>query len=362
MTFEFSNCFYFAYINKIGGVESFFNYLCQNLQEYDITILYKEADESQLNRLRKYARVVKFKPGMKIKCKKLFLNYNTEIIDYIDADEYIQILHAAYKSAGVAPHTHPRINKYIGVSQLVCDEFTELTGLPAEVVYNPLKIDIPKRMLHLISATRLTPDKGKSRIEHMAELLDDAGIPYTWTIYTNDTDAINNENIIWRKPSLDIIKYIADADYLVQLSDSEGYGYSIVESLMVGTPVIVTDMPVMHEIGVKHGKNGFILKHDLSNFDANKIYNSNLKFTYEPKDSTWIKYINTDKKNLNTTKYLVKATSAYKKKNIIDSELGYIPNPGTEFIVSEERLFILLGANKTSVPFVEIVQRINTAD
>lgn len=64
-------------------------------------------------------------------------------------------------------------------------------------------------------------------------MLNAAGIPYLWTIFTNDFRAIKNDNIIYMQPRLDIIDYIANADYLVQLSDCEAYCYSVVESLTV---------------------------------------------------------------------------------------------------------------------------------
>ena len=64
-------------------------------------------------------------------------------------------------------------------------------------------------------------------------MLNAAGIPYLWTIFTNDFRVIKNDNIIYMQPRLDIIDYIANADYLVQLSDCEAYCYSVVESLTV---------------------------------------------------------------------------------------------------------------------------------
>lgn len=79
-------------------------------------------------------------------------------------------------------------------------------------------------------------------------MLNESEIPYIWTIFTDDTNKIDNPNIIYMKPRLDISNYIANADYLVQLSDTEGYCYSVIESLCLGTPVIITDMPVMKEL------------------------------------------------------------------------------------------------------------------
>jgi hypothetical protein len=54
-----------------------------------------------------------------------------------------------------------------------------MTGLPCSLCYNPINVDPPKRILSLVSATRLTKEKGKARIVKLAKALDDAGIPYT---------------------------------------------------------------------------------------------------------------------------------------------------------------------------------------
>ncbi len=55
----------------------------------------------------------------------------------------------------------------------------------------------------------------------LANALDRNGIDYIWYIFTNDTNAINNPNIIYMKPRLDVRFWIKRADYLVQLSDTE---------------------------------------------------------------------------------------------------------------------------------------------
>lgn len=52
-----------------------------------------------------------------------------------------------------------------------------------------------------------------------AKGLEENNIPYLWTIFTNDTNAIKNDNVIYMKPKMNIIDYIANADYLVQLPD-----------------------------------------------------------------------------------------------------------------------------------------------
>ena len=293
---KFCSIIYFRHINTIGGIETWLYQLAKKYSDYDITIFYKTGDANQIKRLKKYVRCVKYK-DQHINCKKAFFNFNLDIIDNVEADEYIQIAHGDYKSMGVKPNTHPKITKYIGVSQLVCDTFKEVTGFDTELCYNPIEINKPKKVLHLLSATRLTKEKGKNRIIKLAQMLNNAGIPYIWTIFTNDTKVINIPNVVYVNPRLDITNYIADADYLVQLSDNEGYCYSVVESLILGTPVIVTDMPVMKEIGVVDGLNGFILDFNLSNLNIDKIYKGLPKFEYKPKEDNWGKFLEKGKSN-----------------------------------------------------------------
>ena len=279
------NIFYFSNINSIGGVESFFYYLSKKYCDKDITVYYKTGDAEQLKRLAKYIRVRRYTGG-RIACDKAFFNYNLDIIDNVRANEYIQIIHADYKAQRLTPKLHPKITKYIGVSQLACDSFKELTGKDIELCYNPIEIDKPNKVLNLISATRLTKEKGKARMEKFAEILDNAGIKYVWTIFTNDTNAIDNPNIIYMKPRLDIVDYIGNADYLVQLSSAEAYCYSVVEALSIGTPVIVTDCPVFREVGVNEN-NGFILDFNLKNVPVSEIYAGLPKFTYRQKRDEW---------------------------------------------------------------------------
>ena len=302
---EFKNVLYFANINIIGGVESTFYYLAKKYQDYDITILYKTGDIAQIKRLQQFCLCKQYK-GEKIKCKKIFFNYSKDIIDNVKAESYEEVIHRDPLAVKEEWKIHPKINKYHGVSQLVCDHFKQLTGKDCELLYNPLVLDKPKKVLKIISATRLTPEKGIDRMKKLGELLDKENIPYLWLIFTNSIDTIQNPNMIFMQPKLDITDYIADADFLVQLSNDESFCYSVVEALSLGTPVIVTDCPVFKEIGVKDGINGWICDFDMSNIDVKKIYNTPLKFSYEPPKDTW-------------GEELVKGKPTYERKNNLNT-------------------------------------------
>ena len=284
---ECKNMFYFPQINKIGGVESFYWYLVQEYKDWDIVIVFREADDLQLKRLRQYMRVVKYQKGMIIKCEKAFFNYSTDIIDSVQAGEYYQVLHGDYKALKVRPNVPSRIDKLIGVSQLVCDTFHEVTGKDLIKCYNPVSVPKPRKVLNLITATRMTREKGRDRIQKLAGLLDQSGIPWRWEIFTNDPRPFYNPNLIHRETKLDIVDDIANADYLVQLSDTEGYCFSVVEALMLSKPVIVTDCPVFKELGIKDRVNGFILDFDLSDVPIKEIYKGLKPFTYTPPADRW---------------------------------------------------------------------------
>lgn len=283
---EMTNVIYFSLINSIGGVESFFYYLVKKYKDHDLTIIYKNGDMKQIRRLQKFCRVIRYN-GQKIKCKRAFFNYTIDIIDNVEAEYYASIIHCDYRYVKFAPVLHPKIQHYIAVSKEAAKGFEERTGIKPEVIYNPIVLDEPKRILHLISATRLTAEKGRDRMIKLGELLDKARIPYVWTVFTDSANLIDNPNIIYMQPRLDISSYIADADALVQLSDTEAFGYSVVEALMLGTEVIVTDCPVFKEIGIKDGVNAYVCNFDMSNVDVEKIYNNILKFKYEPPKDIW---------------------------------------------------------------------------
>lgn len=344
-----NNVFYFRVINSIGGIETFFYQLAKKYKDYDITIYYKTADKEQLRRLKKYVRCIQYN-GEHIKCERIFFNFNLDIIDNVEAKEYYQIAHGDYKAMRVKPNIHPKLTNYLGVSQLVCDTYEEITGCKTKLCYNPIEVDKPQKVLHLISATRLTREKGKERIIKLGNILNASGVPYIWTIFTNDKNEINNQNIVYMKPRLDISNYIADSDYLVQLSDNEGYCYSVVESLILGTPVIVTDMPVMKEIGVNE-TNGFILDFDLTNVPIKEIYKGLPKFKYTPKKDNWKEFLIESKSTYKEENEMYKVKS---RINFTDLEANKKRIIGEEFTCDKDRYEYLL--NHKAVELIEEIK------
>lgn len=293
------NVFYFKNINSIGGVESSLYYLSQLYK--NMIVYYKEGDPEQILRLAKNVEVRKYKEP--IKCDQFFCCYGLDI--EVDAPIKKHIVHCDYKQVKFKPIMYDGF-EYIGVSQLACDSFTELTGKPCELIYNPVVIhknNVDKYndgKLHLVSATRLTKEKGLKRMQRLASLLDKSGIDYEWLVYTNRHREGIGKNVVYKEPKLDIIDEISKADFLVQLSDCEAFCYSVVESLMVNTPVICTDLPVFKELGVNEG-NSIICNLQMSNVDLNRLKQP-FEFKYEPPKSNWDKYLD-NKSDYNPNDY-----------------------------------------------------------
>lgn len=261
-----------------------------------MVVYYSSGDLTQIKRLSKNIEVHQYH-GEKIKCNRFFVNYSLSIIDNVIANEYIQIIHADYKALGKRPNLHKKITKYIGVSKVACDSFKELTGLECELMYNPVLPDKSDKMLLLVSATRLTEEKGKDIMIEIGKKLNALGRPWLWLIFTNDTNAIRNENIIYMSPRLDISSFLEKADYVVQVSKSESFGLTVNESLVLGTPVLLTDLPIWKELGVENGKHGWIIE-NIDTFDFNLLYKDLGKVKYESPVDKWGKYIS-DKSEYN---------------------------------------------------------------
>lgn len=280
------NVLYFSSFNSIGGIETF----CYEVglkygKDYDITVVYQSGDAGMLKRISEVARVIKMRPGDEINCDVFIFGFDYGILSRVTAKKYIQTFHADYVERHLQPCMDEKVNQRIGVSEYASARIREKYGLDIETVYNPYTVKKPRKVLRLISATRLTAEKGLGRMITFAEALDAAGIPFHWDIYTDIPRDFPNKSVAIMPCRLDVLDFIAGADYLVQLSDTEGYSYSIVEALSVGTPVIVTDLPVYKEQGIENGKNGFVLPLDMSNIPVDAICKGLKAFKYIPHES-----------------------------------------------------------------------------
>lgn len=295
---EYTNVFTVHHINHIGGVESWLYYIAKKYKDRDITVLYDKSmarmqDIDQIDRLRRYVRVMAWDGVSPVKCKRVFFNYACFGLDTIEAEEKIYVIHADYKRQRIVPPSSDKITKYLAVSVTAKESFEEVYHVPVEVSYNPMVLDEPRKVLHLISATRLSPEKGYDRMLKLAKALKKADIPYIWNVFTYDK--VDEEYFSRCKVTFDIANYIADADALVQLSDSEAYCYSVREALVLGTPCITTDLQTFREIGVEEGKTGWLLPLDMSTIPVESIYKGLPPFRCKDVDDVYDELLGAEK-------------------------------------------------------------------
>jgi len=298
---EHANIYYFRRLCHIGGTEQFLYEMAKKYHKYDLAILYDEADLDQLLRIRKFVPCYRRKQGEKYKCQRAFYNFNLEALEQIEADEHIFIAHAIYQQIPqIPPLAEKRITRWVGVSKYACDElkrYGESWGIniKPELCYNPLTLEEPTKVMRLISACRLDDKvKGGNRTLKLIEALDKycekTGRNYLWTIFTNNTNIrLSSPNVIFMKPRIDVRNYIADSDWLLQLSnDMESYCYSINEALGYGVRIVRTPLSVAKELKIPKEAE-LVLDWDCSNAAkiAENIFKPKKDFKYIPPKTGW---------------------------------------------------------------------------
>ena len=323
------------YINQllvIGGIETFIFHFARMMEGEDIVLLIVNLPEPQRKRLEQYITVVDYKTSAEYECDTLVM---LRILDHtpknITFKQSVQMCHACRTNPmWHIPQNHDFI---VNVSEASKESFGDESGL---VIHNPIFVDNPKALI-LVSATRIpAPDKGdnEKRMRKLAEMLNEKGIPFVWFNFSEGTIPNPPRGMVNMGLDMDIRPYIASATYLVQLSDSEAWSYSILEALCQNVPCIVTEFPSANEMGIEDGKNGYILPFDM-NFDVTRLLTVP-KFEYKYDNEA----IKKQWKKIFDHKYKVK------KKKLVDVRiiqqyndllLGRMLNPGEVVPMSLER-------------------------
>lgn len=342
----FTNVFYQTGFSPIGGVETFLYELARltSIHHRDFTIVYKYGDPEQIKRLKRYCRVIQLGSIAKpIKCKRAFFNYGTDAIDDIEAEEYYQVIHADFLSPSLVnypPQTSEKINHYIAVSKNNARSYEAITGVRPRVINNPITIDDEPRILTLVSAQRITSEKGPTRLREMVNRLEASGIPYVWHIFsTGRIDGICTENVVYHTPNLNIRKWLKYADYTVLLSDTEGFPYILYESLCLGTPIVVTKLPMLAELPADD-TNSIRVDFDLHDLDVKEIYDraGTFKFKFEPRGvKEWLGLLQ-GKGDYVCPDVMIEVT-----KQFFDTVEGREMYPGTTYSTTPERADLIVG-------------------
>jgi len=278
---------------------------CWWLRNYfDVVVLYVTGEYQRLKLMSKIVKMEKYDPNKIYECDIFIRNSVWGLIpDNIKAKRMIEMRHADYKyllDKGLLYQQY----KSMGIKEIVgCGEYvSEMSDLVLHDKPTTIKnILLPRKktnkVLKFISCTRIDQAKGWNRMLKLMQMLREAGIKFEWNIFTNSSYRCDFEEVHMWKQRYDIWDYLADADYTILLSDSEGLPYTIQESLQYQVPCIVTDVKGCTEL-IKDGVNGYVVPLDM-NFDVTKI----LKIPKCPEYDNhsledWLKYLGYDGKKI----------------------------------------------------------------
>ena len=360
--------FYQSNFCQIGGVETMAYNWCWWLRNFfDVTVLYCSGDTERLRKMAKLVKMEKYEEGKTYECD-IFIRNSVwgKIPKNIKAKRMIEMRHANYKyliEKGLLyqQYADMGIKEIVGCGKFVSKMSDEvLHDHPTTIKNILLPNKKTNKVLHLISCTRLDPAKGWNRMLKLMEMMKNAGIKFEWNIFTNSTMyKCDYEEVHFWKQRYDIWDYLADADYTVLLSDSEGLPYTVQESLQYQVPCIVTDVGGCTEL-IKDGVNGYVVPLDM-NFDINKITKIPKCPEYDNHAlEDWLKYLGYEGR-INKEEIIKKAEEEkeimLKVKAIIkfnDMEANAERQIGDEFICGDERANFL--AEKGAVEILGIVE------
>lgn len=266
---------YTSYLYTIGGIETWvYNFVDLMHEKYDLVLMTRNIPPKMKAKLSKLIPVVNEMP---MECDTLLM---VRIMDEAPRGVTYKKLIRTCHACKTRPEWHI-IQDYdylVNVSKASKKSFDAKDGI---VIHNMLQRSEKKTLL-IVSATRIpAPDKGKNaeRILKLANMLNEAGINFLWLNFSDNQLVNPPKNFINVGTNEDIQSYIAKADYLVQLSDTEGFCYSVIEALINHTAVICTPFETTKELGVLDGVNGYIVPFDMD-FDVKKLLNVPV-FEYE---------------------------------------------------------------------------------
>jgi glycosyltransferase involved in cell wall biosynthesis len=289
------------FFNKIGGIETFIINFCKTFyKEYDITLLCRNIDIDNALRLSQYADII-CEPT-DIECDTLIITsvlIDNPMIEKVKYKKIYQMVHSDWSQMKkfwdwemkkYSPDT-----QFIAVSESARDSLEKEYGYDSIIIPNILikPYVSTQKTLKLLSLCRLTREKGFERMKQLCDLLERSNIPYIWKVYgTNVYNEQSYKNMIIQKPVTENIgEIIKECDYVVQLSDTESFCYTMYESLMLGVPVLVTPFPNAKQ-EIKDGENGYILPFDMniSKEEIKQIYSNipkNVKYRQEGVKEKW---------------------------------------------------------------------------
>lgn len=323
---------YHSDVMLYGGIERFEEIFLSQIKEYyDTVFMYSTIDYIRLQKLQQIVPCVQYK-SQSLECDILLLisAWGVSPINTINFKVAIQMIHAdlsSYALSGIFRlQPDKRINAFVSVSQRARESLLEQHNIDSTVIYNLLDNvkPLPKtknKILKFVTVSRLGKEKGIQRCIDFAKLIP---FDYEWDIYGLGMKFDAKGTNINFKGYIDNPKQvIAAADYLVQLSDCEGWCYSINEALQQRTPVLLTPFPSGYE-QVQDGINGYRVPFKVVEFDHFKLLNIPKVKTAIKQKSTindWLKFFSLNLNKIIVMKVeIIKQNSSFPIGTIVELE------------------------------------------
>ena len=326
---------YTSYLHVIGGIETFvLNWIELMSPYYEIGVLcYDFPPELALKILKK---VPLFASPEGLSCDTLVMIRMMEEIPKVSYKNSIRMCHACKAKNDWL--IRQDCDKLVHVSKASKSSFNS----EGDVIYNPL-LKSDKKALLIVSATRIPgADKGRNaeRMRTLANKLNEAHIPFVWLNFSDAPLIDAPKGFVNVGTFGDLQPFIKKADYLVQLSDREGFGYSVLEALLNKTAVICTPFETTKELGVIDGYNGYIVPFNMV-FDVNKLLEvPEFEYSYDNDEirEEWSRLLGEQKKAEYEPKKTIKVRVL---KEYFDNDLRRMMRPGEVAEMKLERGYIL---------------------
>ncbi|AWG26011.1 hypothetical protein FK004_12645 [Flavobacterium kingsejongi] len=186
-------------------------------KHYKITLLFGGGDPSRLMAISQYADVLKY-TGQEFSCDTFIWAsaWGTNPEATIKANRYIQMIHADYECIKGWNFKYKKPNKcthHVAVGKHVGAQFEKVTSNTIDqVIYNLVDDEVNHLVKHknddlkLITVSRISPEKGFSRMITMLTKLNEGNVKYTWDIYGN-TSSDYAQGIVSKLSRFDGVKF-----------------------------------------------------------------------------------------------------------------------------------------------------------
>jgi glycosyltransferase involved in cell wall biosynthesis len=257
-------------VKNVSGVKTAELQLCYWLNKiHKVKFVYKYGDARQFKEVCE----VEQDNGQQFDCDVLIQSSIFVGEAKINYKKKIQVIHTDLRFFNVMP---PQADVYVAVSLIVKEKLKADFNIDAIRIPNLLPEIKDKKVIRLITLTRLEKNKGIERMVQMANKMEEMGILFEWSVYGEGMlEMWLRENMplsmSYKGSRQDATAFIKGNDFLVQLSDSEGFCYSVYEALQRSVPVIITDWEGSENIIPTNGEGGYRIKKDLSDFKAEML-------------------------------------------------------------------------------------------